>query len=502
MLNRKDLIVKLLVAVLTIVVLVQFSRINYLLFHSIAEIFSIIIASSIFIISWNARKQMDNMLLVYLGIAYLFIGIIDLFHTLSYVGMNIFTDYDFYANQLWIGARYLEAISLLVFFILTGSRPRISPGLVFAGYAVITALLLLGVFYWKVFPVCFIKGQGLTPFKKISEYIISAMLVVSLFALYFHRSHFDPTIRKLLIWAIVLTILGELAFTVYISNYGLSNLIGHFLKIASVYCVYKAIIETGLRQPFDLIFRELKQREVQLKQNEEALTISNRNLVKEVEERKKAEEKITAAYREKDILLHEVNHRVKNNMTIVSSLLSMQADQTEDPKARQTLLDSQSRVLSLAAIHEILYHSENFSRVDLGAYLTKLVNASEKSFAVNQKITINVNTEKLMVSVKLASPIGLIVNELITNSFKYAFPETRKGIIDINIKKLNEYEAELIVADNGVGMPQHQEGKNLESLGLRLVKGIAESQLDGTVAIDSRNGTTFTIRFKLDADSR
>ena len=148
-----------------------------------------------------------NSFLVLLGIAYLFIGIIDLFHTLSYVGMNIFTDYDYYANQLWIGARYIESLSLLAFFALSGSKIRFTFGSVIVFYASITSALLLSVFYWKVFPICFVEGQGLTVFKKVSEYIISAFLLLSLITLHNKKDQFDVYIRRQLTWAILLKFL-------------------------------------------------------------------------------------------------------------------------------------------------------------------------------------------------------------------------------------------------------------------------------------------------------
>jgi len=253
------------IIVLTVIILYLSSLYHYLLFHSIAEIFSIVIACAVFMLSWNSREYTRNHYLVYLGIAYLFIGIIDLFHTLSYKGMNIFRDYDFYANQLWIAARYMEAITLLIFFIFAGHKKRVSYEAVFLIYAVITVISLASVFYWKIFPICFIEGEGLTPFKKISEYMICMILFASGFALYKSREEFDEHIRRLMAWTIILTILGELAFTFYISNYGFSNLVGHYMKIASFYLVYKAIIETGIRNPFQLIFKRLKESEERYK---------------------------------------------------------------------------------------------------------------------------------------------------------------------------------------------------------------------------------------------
>ncbi len=247
----------------TLLLLYMSSRIHYLLFHSIAEMFSIAIASAVFMISWNSRKLTSAPSLVYLGVAYLFIAILDLFHTLSYKGMAIFTDYDYYANQVWIAARYMESLTLLFFFIFVGVRKRIPYGAVFLFYAALTGLILSAIFHWRIFPVCFVEGQGLTPFKKISEYIICLILAGALTAAHSNRGAFSHDVYRLLAGSILLTIGGELAFTFYISNYGFSNLVGHFLKIGSFYLIYKAIIETSLRSPFDVIFRKLTESEQQ-----------------------------------------------------------------------------------------------------------------------------------------------------------------------------------------------------------------------------------------------
>nr|MBF0221795.1 hypothetical protein [Desulfobulbaceae bacterium] len=233
------------------------SRINYLLFHSLAEIFSIVIAFSVFVVAWNSRSYIKNQYLLFIGIAYLFIGIIDLLHTLAYKGMPIFTDYDFYANQLWIGARYLESISLLVAFYFLTAEIKIRPYVLVAFFTIATTLLITSIFVWKIFPECFVVGQGLTPFKKISEYCICIILTLNLFLLFKNQNKFDPAIRGYLYWALIFSIIAELAFTFYISNYGLSNLIGHYFKIFSFFMVYLAIVKTGINKPFDLIFLEL-----------------------------------------------------------------------------------------------------------------------------------------------------------------------------------------------------------------------------------------------------
>ncbi|MCP3876014.1 MAG: PAS domain S-box protein [Desulfobacteraceae bacterium] len=243
---------------------------SYLLFHSLAEIFSIVVAFGIFIIVWNSQRFLDNNYLLFLGAAYLFIGSIDLIHTLSYKGMGAFPGYGGnLPTQLWIAARYMESISLFIAPFLFGKKVNLSRILVL--YSIITFLLFTFIFALKIFPDCFIEGQGLTKFKIISEYIISCILTGSIFVLFTKKNEFDINIFKLIVASAIVTIGGELAFTFYVSVYGISNLVGHFFKIISFFLIYKAIIETGLEKPYNLLFRNLKKREENLSQTNQLL---------------------------------------------------------------------------------------------------------------------------------------------------------------------------------------------------------------------------------------
>ena len=235
------------------------SRYNYLLFHSVAEIFSVVIACGIFMVAWNCRKYLDNHYFLFLGIAYLFIGILDLIHTFTYEGMPLFPGFDANApTQLWIAARYIESLSLL--FAPLMLRRKIREEYYILGYAAVVALLLLSILYWRIFPNCFIADAGgLTPFKKFSEYIISLVLLASGTILFRLRGRFDHKVLLLLETSIGFTVLSELSFTTYASVYGFSNMLGHFFKIVSFYLIYKAIIQTGLTHPYELLFRELYQ---------------------------------------------------------------------------------------------------------------------------------------------------------------------------------------------------------------------------------------------------
>ena len=238
---------------------------SYLLFHSIAEIFSIVVACGIFMVAWNSRRFLDNHYLLFLGIAYLFVALLDLVHTLAYPGMGVFPGYATnLPTQLWLSARYTESVSLLLapFFV----HRRLNTGFAFVGYAAFAALLLSFIFYWNVFPDCFIEGEGLTPFKVISEYAICLILLVSIGLLIQRHEAFDREVLYLLVGSLLLTVGSELAFTFYVHAYGFFNLIGHFFKILSFYLIYRAIIQTGLATPYDLLFRNLKQSEAQYRE--------------------------------------------------------------------------------------------------------------------------------------------------------------------------------------------------------------------------------------------
>ena len=244
------------------------SHVNFLLFHSLAEFFSIAVAFALFIIVWNTRHFISNNGLVFLGIAYFFIGGIDLIHTIAYKGMGVFSP-AWGANpatQLWIAARFMESITLVLFPILY--LKRIRPYVSMTIYASITALILLSIFYWRIFPDCFIEGAGLTVFKKSSEYVICAILMVALILLFQRKKHFSSNIFILMVSAVILTIFAELAFTFYVSVYGLSNVLGHFFKITSFFLIYTALVRSGLKMPFSLLIRELKEEQKHLEKSE------------------------------------------------------------------------------------------------------------------------------------------------------------------------------------------------------------------------------------------
>ncbi|MBT4290210.1 MAG: PAS domain S-box protein, partial [Deltaproteobacteria bacterium] len=226
-------------------------------------------------------------------------------------------------------------------------------------------------------------------------------------------------------------------------------------------------------------------------------SISKLQMLRDITKRKRAEETIKASLKEKETLLQEIHHRVKNNLTIVASLLNLQANYLEDDQTKTALLDSKSRVQSMAAIHETLYQSENLASIDMKTYLSKLGIDVARNYATGTKAQLTVESENISIGAKQASPIGLIINELITNSLKYAFLNIEEGEINIKLKKTEDL-IELEYADNGVGFPGEFDWKNSKTLGFKLVRNLVENQLDGSLDIKSENGTKFIIKFDLE----
>jgi len=245
---------------LTLVALYLLGLRDYLLFHILAELLTIIVAGSIFLIVWNTRHLMTNDYVAFLGVAYLFVGAIDLIHTLTYQGMAILPQYgNNVPTQLWIAARAMQSVALLVapLFFVRKIRYGIALLILAGAFFLMTSAIL----WWGIFPTCYVDGVGLTEFKKIAEYAISFVLIAGWLVLWRNRARFRADVFTWLSLSVVLAIGSELAFTFYVSVYGLSNFIGHLLKLASFFALYKAIVETGLRMPHALLFKELNDSE-------------------------------------------------------------------------------------------------------------------------------------------------------------------------------------------------------------------------------------------------
>ena len=219
------------------------------------------------------------------------------------------------------------------------------------------------------------------------------------------------------------------------------------------------------------------------------------NILRDVTERKKAEEQIKASLREKEVLLREIHHRVKNNLQVISSLLSLQSRYIRNSQYAEMFTESRNRVRSMALIHEKLYQSEDLANIDSDEYIEILVRELIKSYKMDpDKIRIKIEVDDVSLGVDTAIPCGLIINELVSNSLKYAFPD-KKGEIIVALHPVKG-KIELTVSDNGVGIPENIDFKNTKTLGLRLVTILAENQLNGDIDLIRNKGTEVRITFR------
>lgn len=254
------------------------SHINFLLFHSVIEVLSIAIAISVFLLMWNSRKFLQDNDMLNLGIAFLFVGILDSLHILVYQGMGVF-NFQFtanYATQIWIAARLLESTAILLFTFKYLNTMKAWH--VLWGYAFITTGLIASIFAWHLFPTCYIDGEGLTLFKKIAEYFIILLIALAIFKISRQPQQYDKTVYQLLVAAMVAIIASEIVFTIYTGLFGLLNVLGHGLKFLSFILIYNALVRSSLARPYATIFRELENEKRVVEESESRLSRLIQNL--------------------------------------------------------------------------------------------------------------------------------------------------------------------------------------------------------------------------------
>ncbi|MEO8398392.1 MAG: histidine kinase dimerization/phosphoacceptor domain -containing protein [Ignavibacteriaceae bacterium] len=225
------------------------------------------------------------------------------------------------------------------------------------------------------------------------------------------------------------------------------------------------------------------------------LSEANKSLRNEIEERKKAQEKINESLQEKVILLREIHHRVKNNLQVISSLLNLQSGYIQDKKALEIFRESQNRVRSMALIHEKLYQSNDLNRIDFPEYIKSLSRDLFRSYNLDSsKIKFVSDLADIKLEIDIAILCGLIVNELITNCFKHAFPNGKQGEVFVSIQEIKNKSYRLIVKDNGIGFPQNFDYRDTDTLGLQLVNTLTD-QLGGKLSLHRNDYTEFKIEF-------
>jgi len=215
----------------------------------------------------------------------------------------------------------------------------------------------------------------------------------------------------------------------------------------------------------------------------------------DITKRREADKKVKASLKEKELLLKEVHHRIKNNLAVIYSLLNLQSKYIKDKQALRMIKESKDRIRSIALIHDDLHLLKGRERIDFANYIRNLVARLFHSYGVDTNlIRYKLDVDDIFLDIKTAVPCGIIISELVSNSLKYAFPRRKKGEICIDLHKDKQNRFILVVSDNGVGFPKDLDFLNTESLGLQIVTDLVE-QLKGTIELDRRGGTKFKISF-------
>ncbi|HEX9206437.1 MAG TPA: MASE3 domain-containing protein, partial [Candidatus Deferrimicrobiaceae bacterium] len=290
--------------------------------HDLAETFSAIVACGTFMLTWNARRIIDNHYFIFLGIAYLFVGVIDYLHCISFSGVFA-SGLHGVSIEFWFASRYLQSLALLAAPLF--AVRKVQPAPAFAGISAV-ALALVGMAYYGIFPDYYVPGEGLTYAKRVSDYLVSGVQAVSIALLWAVRERFDRDVFRLLVLSVVFSIAAEMSAIVYTDAFVYNSVAGHSLKVASFFLVYKAVIEAGLVRPYTTLFRNLEKSAQEVRVARDLLDSqvvartadlksANARLEEELAERRRA-----MAIRELILDLHQLTRPKDNVRDLLSSL--------------------------------------------------------------------------------------------------------------------------------------------------------------------------------------
>ena len=421
------------------------SRFNYLLFHGLVELSSVAVAITTFSIGWHSRHFNRNDSFSLLAAAYLTIGLLDLFHTLTYKGLGVFPEAGIdIPTQFWIAARSLQAVAYLASGWLLSHGRRI-PALKWTiGFLVAGLLLGLSIGF-GFFPAC-LTETGLTPFKIGAEYAISATLAGSAWLYWRGRKFLDKDLLSLMLAAIGLSILSELTFTLYQDVYGLANCLGHLLKVASVFLVYRALVLGTLSTPYRTLFREL--------------SLSHLALDQELAQRRRTEQQLRTANSELDSFVRTAAHDLRSPLTVFISGTELLRQQLQDriPESLCGLLENiEQKGWEMSRLLEDLLQLARVGRIDQPAENISSANIVQQAIIdLHEKITVADTRVKIEPLPDLRAHPTLIYQlfaNLIGNAVRYAGGPLTPIVVG---GFRQEDWVRFFVRDHGPGIPREE----------------------------------------------
>ncbi len=429
---------------------------SYLLFHSVIELFTVTVAVGVFAFAWNARRYVENNYLLFVGIASLFVGMLDLVHALAYEHMGVFGETTSnLATQMWMAGRYVQSASMAIAPFFLGRRLR--PLLTLVVFACVTAFLLATIFAWHVFPTAYVEGVGLTPFKKISEYAVSLVYVVAIALLWWKREAFEPRVWHLLIASLVLTIAAEITFASYVSVYGEANMLGHFFRLGAFYALYKAVIETGLVRPYAILLRNLKRSEDRLRDYSNILEARNEDL-RRTQDRLNDDAIILKQRNEElDAYAHTVAHDLKTPLSVIigtAEIIDTASSLTPAKRAdllgriESTAFEMNGIVDNLLLLSEVRKADVPTGPVNMGAVVHNVRNRLQDM--IQEKNALVTAPDSWPTAVGYAPWLEEVWANYMSNALKYGGQPPR---LELGASVVDGDSVRFWVEDNGKGVP-------------------------------------------------
>jgi len=478
------------------------SQTNYLLFHTLIELSGIAVSITLFSIGWNSRHITRNDGFALLAISFLVVAVLDLLHTLAYKGMGVFPNAGIdLPTQFWIAARLTQAFSYLLASYLFSRMGCIKHWRTLVLYLVFGILLILSIWPWRLFPSCINETSGLTLFKVGSEYLVCIVLAASGWILWRKKHQLNSKLLQLFLLSIGSNILSEIAFTLYQDVYGISNVLGHFLKLASVVFVYRAFVYGSLRTPYQFMFHELHK--------------SHEALDQELTIRRKTEEQLRNINQDLDAFVRTASHDLRSPLTtIITGTELLQTELKEKLSDKQCDLieivhkqgHRMSRLLNdLLSLARVGSVSQPLEVIDPTLIAAQAIEDLSKEIMTNQ---CKVHVEEMPEIKAHSSLFYQILLNLIANAVRYG--SNPEKAIEIGAKIQGDIYR-LFVKDYGPGIPVEERDKIFDvfyrsdndqpqgtGVGLAIVQKIAR-YYSGTVYVEETpgGGSTFIVEVAL-----